>query len=73
MRNALPPQTTEEVHISGIGWGELKKMKSLGIATKISAEVELGVSQFSVRARIWILWDSAESARAKSSIVKRIS
>ena len=51
MRNAVPPPTTEEVHVSGTGRGELKKVKPLETASKLSAEVELEVSQVSVRAK----------------------
>ena len=64
MRNAVPLPVTEEVQVSGTGRRVLKKVKPWGITSKISAEVELGVSQVSVRAKTWILQDSAKSAKA---------
>ena len=51
MSNAVPPPTTEEVQVSGTGRGVLKKVKPSGITSKSSAEVELGVSQVSIRAK----------------------
>ena len=51
IRNAVPPPMTEEVQVSGTGRAVLRKVKPGGIASKISAEVELGVSQVSVRAK----------------------
>jgi hypothetical protein len=51
MRNAVPPPITDEVLDEETGRGLLMRVKPGGVASRSSAEVVLGETQVSVRAK----------------------
>jgi hypothetical protein len=51
MRNAVPPPITDEVLEEETGRGLLMRVKPGGVASSSSAEVVLGETQVSVRAK----------------------